>query len=139
MSQLLDVNVLLALAWPTHQLHTAATRWFERESGTGWATCALTELSFTRLSSNRSFTEQPVPPLEAIALLGELRAVGKHVFWDAMPPVGSLSGLPLMGHQQLTDALLVKTAELHRGRLVTFDRGCAAHDRTGKRVVLLTP
>ena len=35
---LLDVNVLLALAWPTHQHHGAAHQWFRQESRHGWAT-----------------------------------------------------------------------------------------------------
>ena len=41
---LLDVNVLLALAWPTHVHHLAAHRWFAENSGLGWATCPLTQL-----------------------------------------------------------------------------------------------
>lgn len=39
---LLDINVLLALAWPSHQHHAAAHGWFARESRHGWATCAFT-------------------------------------------------------------------------------------------------
>ena len=48
---LLDANVLLALAWPNHQFHAAATRAMGRSRGR-WATCALTQLGFIRLSSN---------------------------------------------------------------------------------------
>jgi predicted nucleic acid-binding protein len=48
---LLDVNVLLALAWPNHQFHAAALRELQPRRGR-WATCALTQLGFIRLSSN---------------------------------------------------------------------------------------
>lgn len=96
-------------------------------------------MGFVRLSSNPSFTRHPATPRAALELWQQLIEVGKHVFWDRMPPVSSLSALPLAGHQQLNDALLVKTAELHRGALVTFDRACAAHDLGGKRVIVLDP
>ena len=137
--RLLDVNVLLAVAWPIHQHHSAALRWLEREARAGWATCALTELGFVRLSSNPAFTRQAVTPPEAIELLGRLRGFGKHRFLDALPSVDVLASLPLAGHQQLTDAFLVKTAELHRGMLVTFDRGAVVHDPSRKRVLVLDP
>lgn len=135
--RLLDINVLLAIAWTIHQHHSAALRWFEREAAGGWATCALTELGFVRLSSNPAFTRQAVSPLEAIELLSELRGFGKHRFWSELSSVDALSSLPLAGHQQLTDAFLVKTAERHRGILVTFDRGAKPHDPSGRRVLVL--
>src|ERR1700719_2913940 len=47
---LLDTNVLLALAWPSHEFHEAAHSWWTH-SRKRWATCALTELAFIRLSS----------------------------------------------------------------------------------------
>ena len=43
---LLDVNVLIALAWPNHVHHAAARDWFERHGQAGWATCTLTEAGF---------------------------------------------------------------------------------------------
>lgn len=33
---LLDVNVLIALAWPTHIHHEAAHAWFNQEQQHGW-------------------------------------------------------------------------------------------------------
>ena len=45
---LLDVNVLLALAWPNHMHHADSKAWFDREAPHGWATCALTQLSLNR-------------------------------------------------------------------------------------------
>lgn len=136
-ARLLDVNVLLAIAWPTHQHHGLAQAWFAKEAPHGWATCALTQLGFVRLSSNPAFTRQAVSPLDAIELLQELIGVGRHVFWSELPPVKVLASLPLVGHQQVNDALLVRAAELHRGSVVTFDKAMLAHDASGKRVTVL--
>ena len=47
---LLDLNVLLAVAWPNHQFHASANSALSRKNR--WATCALTQLGFIRLSSN---------------------------------------------------------------------------------------
>lgn len=58
---LLDTNVLLALAWPNHQHHGTAQRWFKREAPRGWATCALTQLGFVRLSSNPAYPSRRLP------------------------------------------------------------------------------
>jgi hypothetical protein len=49
---LLDINVLLALAWSHHVHHDAAHGWFARETAAGWATCLLTQTGFLRLSLN---------------------------------------------------------------------------------------
>lgn len=137
MTTLLDVNVLLALAWSNHQHHAAALRWFERNAANGWATCALTELGFARLSSNPAYTEAAVTPLEAIELLGELREIGKHSFIKSMPGVLALEHLPLLGHRQLTDALLVVLAEEQRARLVTLDAALKQYARRADSVVVL--
>jgi uncharacterized protein len=37
MVSLLDVNVVVALAWPNHIYHEAAHRWFRRNAASGWA------------------------------------------------------------------------------------------------------
>jgi predicted nucleic acid-binding protein len=36
---LLDVNILIALAWDDHTSHQAAHRWFASNAQTGFATC----------------------------------------------------------------------------------------------------
>jgi len=51
---LLDVNVLVALAWPTHLHHEPAHHWFHRRRINGWATCTLTQIAFVRLSCQPS-------------------------------------------------------------------------------------
>ena len=57
---LLDVNVLLALAWPTHVHHLAAHRWFAENHDAGWATCPLTQLGFVRLAMQPAVEDLPI-------------------------------------------------------------------------------
>ena len=126
---LLDVNVLLALAWPNHQHHDRAHEWFLHEGRTGWATCALTQLAFVRLSSNPSYTSAAVTPSAAASLLVTFVVHVKHQFWSDLPPVGVDVFSKTLGHQQVTDAYLVRLAEHHGGRVVTFDAALREHAR----------
>ena len=124
---LLDVNVLLALAWPTHQHHRAAHQWFRDESRHGWATCALTQLSFVRLSANPSYTVDAVSPQDAAALLLQLTAPATHQFWMDLQAVDAGVLKHATGHQQVMDAYLVGLVRHHRGRVVTFDTRLKSH------------
>jgi hypothetical protein len=124
---LLDVNVLLALAWPNHQHHASAHEWFARENRHGWATCALTQLSFVRLSSNPAYTPAAVTPSEAGQLLRKLAAHRTHRYWATMPQPERAMFAHALGHRQVQDAYMVHLAEQQRGRLVTFDRRVIVH------------
>jgi toxin-antitoxin system PIN domain toxin len=117
---LLDVNVLLALAWPTHEFHSAAHRWWSA-SRKRWATCALTELGFIRLSSNPGFTRDAVAPYEAAALLERLVALELHEYWDKLPHFSPNDFRPMTGHKQVMDFYLAKLAAFHKAKLATFD------------------
>jgi len=124
---LLDVNVLLALAWPNHQHHRAAHEWFHTESRHGWTTCALTQLAFVRLSSNPAYTPEAVPPQDAVALLTKLTARKSHRFWKDLPSLEVRAFQRATGHQQVMDAYLVALARHHKGRVVTVDARLAGH------------
>jgi predicted nucleic acid-binding protein len=50
---LLDVNVLVALAWSTHVHHYRAVDWFSHRAPAAWATAPVTQAGFIRVSSNR--------------------------------------------------------------------------------------
>ena len=134
---LLDVNVLLALAWPNHQHHEIAHRWFARAASRGWATCAVTELAFVRLSANPAFTSSAVSPADAVRLLALTRAHRGHRHWQELPPVDALAEMGLGGHHQVNDAYLVLVAKLNGGVLATFDRGVAAWAPDSKLLELL--
>jgi hypothetical protein len=125
---LLDTNVLLALAWPNHQHHADAHKWFGAQSRHGWATCAVTQLGFIRLSANPGYTPAPVPPQEAASLLERFLQHKSHRFWPSPPAARSTIYSHAFGHQQINDAYLVELARRQNGRLVTFDTRAAAHN-----------
>lgn len=101
--RLLDVNVLVALAWPNHVHHGVATEWFEaqefggldsgaQESGAPlcgrWATTPFTESGFVRVSSNRSAIPTASTPDLAIEVLEAMTKLPGHAFWaDDVPLV----------------------------------------------------
>ena len=121
---LLDVNVLLALAWPNHQFHAAALRALYSRRGR-WATCALTQLGFIRLSSNPVAIPTAKGPAEAASLLGAMVADPLHVYLESLPsPVakdcrGAFGGI--LGSRQVTDAYLLTLARRNHAIFVTFD------------------
>src|SRR6266849_452026 len=125
MVRLLDVNVLLALAWPNNTHHDAAHAWFASHKHEGWATCLLTEAGFVRSSSQPAVTKQVIAVREAIAILTASTASNEHHFWEHTTRVTDLlpEMLPrIMGPQQLTDALLLNLAIQRGGTLATFDK-----------------
>ncbi|MDW8354449.1 MAG: PIN domain-containing protein [Bryobacterales bacterium] len=126
---LLDANVLLALAWPNHQFHDAALARLE-PSRERWATCALTELAFIRLSSNPAAVTHAKTPAEAVALLAAMTRDPRHVCLRSLEaPVAPAVARWLVratGHTQITDAYLLALAESHRAVLLTFDARLSA-------------
>ena len=121
---LLDVNVLVALAWPNHQFHRLARSRLER-AREPWATCALTQLGFIRLSSNPAVVGISKTPLEAAALLAQFLRDPQHVYLDSLPaPAASpcLDGFGrILGSKQVTDWYLVSLAAQRGARFITFD------------------
>jgi uncharacterized protein len=125
---LLDINVLLALTWPSHVHYQPAARWFSKTYKSGFRTCPFTESGFVRLSSNSSYSPNPVAPIEALSLLRQLTSLPGHEFWPASLPLNEAltPGFLLIGHRQITDAYLIALAAKHGGVLATLDRGAAA-------------
>ncbi len=141
MSHLLDVNTLLALVWPNHQFHAPARRWFRNHASGGWATCAITQLGFVRLSCNPAFTAEAKRPVDAVALLKRLVAHPTHVFVaDTLSCDAELFEAAverLQGHRQTTAAYLAALAKHHGLSLLTFDRRIAAASPFRASVVVL--
>jgi toxin-antitoxin system PIN domain toxin len=122
---LLDVNVLIALAWPNHSHHDSAHSWFA-EWTAGWATTPLTETGFVRVSSNTAVLATAVRPVDALASLAKLRALPAHTFWvDSVEGVvgNELAAERVLGHRQVADVHLVAIAMAHDGTVATFDKG----------------
>jgi len=123
---LLDVNLLVALAWPNHIHHAPALRWFRENRGDGWATCPLTQSGFVRVSSNHSALPDAKSPHEAVLLLRRIVDLPGQVFWNddvALANAEEFEPSKLQGHRQVTDAHLVALAIRRNGCLATFDGG----------------
>ena len=138
---LLDVNVLLALAWPNHQFHEAAHAWLNDHLPRPWHSCAVTQLGLVRLSCNPAFTESAVSPAEATELAHRLTGQAEHRFIESMPsPTRDLAcWQDVAGHRQTTDAYLVMVARANETKLVSFDRRIAANPKLAPFVEVLSP
>jgi toxin-antitoxin system PIN domain toxin len=122
---LLDVNVLVALAWPNHVHHETALAWFQASQHFGWATCPITQSGFVRVSSNERVLVNAKSPREAMEYLRHITALPHHRFWiDDVSLVETpyVAKERLVGHRQVTDAHLLALALRQGGRLATFDR-----------------
>ncbi len=122
---LLDVNVLLALAWPKHIHHLAAHRWFAENCAAGWATCPLTQLGFVRLGMQPAVVKIPILFGDVMEALARMTANDAHRFWpleDGLADIRPELRARVVGHNQLTDCVLLDLAIRNQGRLATFDR-----------------
>jgi toxin-antitoxin system PIN domain toxin len=131
---LLDVNVLIALAWPEHIHHAVARRWFAKNRTKGWATCPLVQAGFVRIVSSPAFSMHSVSIQEAVKGLRAGLQDEAHHFWPdsiSFPDALGFLERPLAGHQQITDAYLVALAIHNRGKLATLDQGIAQVAPTG--------
>lgn len=123
MISLLDINVLVALAWPNHEHHALATRWFYQNEWAGWATCPLSESGFIRVSSNQHAIPGAKSPLEAADLLLQITSL-PNLSDDISLTASKVVDLrKLTGYRQVTDAHLLGIALRHGARLATLDGG----------------
>ena len=138
---LLPINLPLALAWPNHQFHAAATRRLE-SSGERWATCALTQLGFIRLSSNPAAVPAAKTPAEAATLLAAMVKDPLHVYLKSLSAPCDEKSIQIferiLGSKQVTDAYLLRLARQRRAKLITFDTRLNALIRNEKEIEVLT-
>jgi len=127
MTRLLDINVLLALAWPQHIHHDRVKRWVRAQTARGklsMATCPITQLGFLRISMNiKNYAADFESARSLLSALVHHRDF-EHTFW--MDDFSILSGRLKrhLGPNQLTDAYLAALAENRAGgRLATLDDG----------------
>ena len=122
---LLDVNVLVALAFPSHDFHKAAHEWFRQEPDRLWATCPLTQAGFLRIAC-RAMGGSQQALRNALAGLEENCRNHHHEFWPADVDLRDLTDSQrsrLTGHNQITEMQLLLLAHRRRGQLATFDTG----------------
>ena len=126
---LLDVNILVAMAWPTHRAHENVQEWLSRHALEGWATCPLTQTAFVRILSNPAFSPNALTPGDALTLLRANLGHPGHRFWaDELSLTQAVEPLTprWTGHQQVTDAYLLGLAIHKKGKLATMDRAILA-------------
>jgi toxin-antitoxin system PIN domain toxin len=126
MTEVPDVNVLIALVWESHVHHGAARRWFATDRGARWATCAITQTGFVRVSSNPKILPDAIAVQQAVATLAELIGHADHGFLTDGAGFVDNPLVPhdrLVGHRQVTDAHLISIARQHEAVVVTFDGG----------------
>ena len=131
---LLDANLLIALTHASHIHHGEAHAWLEQVDKRRWATCALTQLAFVRLTSNPRVVGETITPPQAMQALASMTAHPQHEYWtDAPEPlqVPTLASAALVGHRQVTDAYLLGLAALRGQCLATLDRGLLTFSQAG--------
>ena len=137
---LLDVNVLIALAWPQHVHHDRAHDWFDAHEGT-WATTPITESGLVRLSTTSAVVGRSVVMSEALGALRVVRELPRHD-WpdDASFGEPRVDLARLVSRRQVTDVHLVDLAARRSGVLGTFDASVVDALEPGDRhLVLLLP
>lgn len=136
MTLLLDINVLVAFAWPSHAHHALMRAWFVRQAE-GWATCPSTEMGFVRLSSNPAVVDHPLTPGGAAEAMAALTAMRGHRFWSDGISAAAVDWSAATTYRYVPDAHLVAVAAHHGGRVATLDRRLAQRSG-GERTVLVT-
>lgn len=137
---LLDVNALVALAWPKHVHNQAIRTWLLAHSHCHYATCPLTQCGFLRISSNPKIIPSTRGVGEAFESLDKIVSHPRHVFW---PDSAAMSNSPavernrIQGHQQITDAYLLALCLERGGILATFDRKISSllADDAGRKAI----
>lgn len=137
-TELPDVNVLVALHFEDHIHHRHAAAWFADTAR--FATTALTETGFVRVSMNPAIAAVPFTAGEALEALRRLRAIDRAEYWadDTSLASSSLASRILTGHRQVADLHLLSLAASRSGRLVTFDATIAAALSAAERRLVLT-
>jgi len=125
MTDLLDINVWLALVDKRHIHHPAASRYWADATVSSRAFCRVTANGFLRLSTHTSAMPNPLSPHEAWIIYRQFLTL-PIICW--LPePAGlddqycALSCTPGFAHHLWTDAYLAAFAMTSHCRLVSFD------------------
>ncbi len=120
---LLDVNVLVALADPLHTHRDEAKTWFRNSARHGWATCPLTENAFVRILGHPAYPNGPQNPIGALQILRHLTSLPGHQFWEDTLSLTDKERFHLKRgttSKQLTDLYLLGLAVSREAKLVTL-------------------
>jgi predicted nucleic acid-binding protein len=121
---LLDVNVLLAVAYRMHALHERADRWLdelqETDRSVRLGTCSITELGFVRIACGAARLAQNVGDAQA-----DLKRVKKERLFTFLDDGLRADRLPrwVEKSKQVTDGHLLRLATDHCATFATLDEG----------------
>jgi toxin-antitoxin system PIN domain toxin len=125
MTDLLDVNVWLALADENHIHHSRALAYWQKESSPRIAFCRVTALGFLRLSTHPKILSRPLTPQEAWEIYHRYRSEAGVEYIDDSAAIDRgfrhLSCEMNFPHHLWTDAYLAALAEFKSCRVVSFD------------------
>jgi len=122
-----DVNILIALSDPEHAAHDAAAAWHQSIGSAKFLLCPVTEAGFVRLMATPSVGGESMSG--AILLLREIAALPNVAHLPVAPSWLDLIeplARRLVGHRQVTDALLLGLAIRNGAILVTLDHSIQA-------------
>ncbi len=114
MSHLLDVNLLAACAWQSHEHYHRANTWLQGLPG--FATCSVVQMGFLRVSMSPAFGATFADARQA---LSSILSLSTHRFLSDETQAAPLPSLVSRHH--VTDAHLVTLAARHGFLLATFD------------------
>lgn len=121
---LLDINVLIALAWDDHEHHARAHAWFARLASGSFATCNVTQSGFVRLSLNPSVVHCQIGITDAFAMLESFTKHPSHSFCEDGALQTELPGWQnVTSYKQVPDTNLRLIAHRHGCKFVTLDDG----------------
>ncbi len=122
-----DVNIWVALSDPAHAAYEQATEWLLGSHGARLLLCPVTEAGFVRIAASPLVGKKSIADamrmLEAIAALPNVAHLPVSFSWlELIQPLTPR----LLGHRQVTDALLLGLAIRNEAILVTLDRAIQA-------------
>lgn len=125
MTDLLDVNVWLALVDENHEHHAEAADYWQFQSNAQMAFCRVTSLGFLRLATHPKVLSRALTLDEAWAVYQRCREQSGVVFLEDSPEVDAafkdFCGKTDWAHHLWTDAYLAALSLFRGSRLVSFD------------------
>lgn len=125
MTDLLDINVWLALADENHVHHESALNYWQNLSQAEMAFCRVTALGFLRLSTHPQVLSRPLTPDEGWDIYRRYRAEAHVSFIEDSEEIDrgfmALTRRPEFLHHLWTDCYLAALAQLRGCRVVSFD------------------
>lgn len=124
MSDLPDVNILIALVDDEHAHHQKASNWFDNNRGLGWATCPITQNGCLRIVSQPRYSNSMSIAVAMRRLSDLTNAIDHQLIADdiSLLTPGRIDVSAVSSHRQLTDVYLLALAVAHDLRFVTLDR-----------------